>query len=77
MNYEEALNVMFWDLRTGAPKDGVEQRSEVISQLSTDVFNMSVSDEMAGYLEKLEHLAAEGKLSEKDAKNSRRVPQRI
>lgn len=68
MNYEEALNVMFWDLRTGAPKDGVEQRSEVISQLSTDVFNMSISDEMASYLEKLERLAADGKLSKRTKK---------
>ena len=28
--YNEALSVIYWDLRTGAPKKGAEQRSEVI-----------------------------------------------
>ncbi|MCP8968803.1 carboxypeptidase M32 [Ectobacillus sp. SYSU M60031] len=65
MNYGEALNLMFWDLRTGAPKNGVEQRSEVISQLSADIFNMSTSEEMRRYLEELEQ--QEG-LSEKTRK---------
>ncbi len=54
MNYEEALNLMFWDLRTGAPKNGVEQRSEVISMLSTELFTMSTSAEMKGYIDALE-----------------------
>ncbi|WP_028402750.1 carboxypeptidase M32 [Ectobacillus panaciterrae] len=68
MNYEEALNLMFWDLRTGAPKNGVEQRSEVISMLSTEVFTMSTSDEMNAYLEELEGLIQDGKVSLKTQK---------
>jgi len=44
---------MYWDLRTGAPKKGVEQRSEVIGQLSEDLFQMSVSGEMKAYIEEL------------------------
>ncbi|MCV5426803.1 carboxypeptidase M32, partial [Escherichia coli] len=36
-NYGEALSLMFWDLRTGAPKKGVDQRSEVIGMLSSEV----------------------------------------
>jgi carboxypeptidase Taq len=51
--YNEALSLIFWDLRTGAPKNGVEQRSEVIGMLSSDVFEMSTSSEMAAYLAKL------------------------
>ncbi|WP_064091409.1 carboxypeptidase M32 [Rossellomorea aquimaris] len=51
--YNEALGLMFWDLRTGAPKNGVEQRSEVIGLLSSDLFAMSTSNEMAAYLAKL------------------------
>ncbi|HET7657924.1 MAG TPA: carboxypeptidase M32 [Bacillales bacterium] len=51
--YNEAIGLMGWDLRTGAPKKGVEQRSEVIGQLSEDVFQMSVSDEMKAYIEQL------------------------
>jgi carboxypeptidase Taq len=50
---EEAISVLIWDLRTGAPKKGVEQRSEVIGMLSGDVFKMSVSEEMGQYLAEL------------------------
>jgi carboxypeptidase Taq len=48
--YHEAISLMYWDLRTGAPKEGVEQRSEVIGMLSQEVFQMSTSDEMATYI---------------------------
>ncbi|WP_210367811.1 carboxypeptidase M32 [Bacillus sp. REN3] len=51
--YAEALSLIYWDLRTGAPKKGVEQRSEVIGVLSYELFNMSTSEEMAGYISKL------------------------
>ncbi|KDE48050.1 hypothetical protein DI43_06755 [Geobacillus sp. CAMR12739] len=44
---------MYWDLRTGAPKKGVEQRSEVIGMLSEEVFRMSTSEEMAAFIAKL------------------------
>jgi len=39
-NYGEALSLMFWDLRTGAPKKGVDQRSEVIGMLLSKIFVM-------------------------------------
>jgi carboxypeptidase Taq len=48
--YEEAINVMYWDMRTGAPKKGIEQRSEVIGMLSTEAFQMLISDKMNDYL---------------------------
>lgn len=51
--YEEAINVMYWDMRTGAPKKGIEQRSEVIGMLSTEAFQMLVSDQMEEYLVEL------------------------
>ncbi|WP_419393750.1 carboxypeptidase M32 [Cytobacillus praedii] len=51
--YKEALGLIYWDLRTGAPKQGVEQRSEVIGMLSTDVFKMSTSEEMESYITEL------------------------
>lgn len=53
MSYNEAINLMYWDLRTGAPKKGVETRSEVIGMLSSEVFKMSTSEEMATYINKL------------------------
>ncbi|AIE60490.1 carboxypeptidase M32 [Bacillus methanolicus] len=51
--FSEALSLIYWDLRTGAPKKGVEQRSEVIGMLSSEVFKMSTSEEMAAYIVKL------------------------
>ena len=51
--YNEALALIFWDLRTGAPKKGVDQRSVVIGQLSSEVFAMSISDEMESYIQAL------------------------
>ncbi|NLP50997.1 carboxypeptidase M32 [Bacillus sp. RO1] len=52
-SYNEALSLVFWDLRTGAPKKGVDRRSDVIGILSSEVFNMSTSEEMASYLTQL------------------------
>ncbi|QCJ43226.1 carboxypeptidase M32 [Bacillus sp. S3] len=51
--YNEALGLIYWDLRTGAPKQAVEQRSEVIGMLSAEVFKMSTSEEMAAYIANL------------------------
>lgn len=52
--YNEAIAVMAWDLRTGAPVKGMEQRSEVIGMLSEESFSLSVSEEMGEMLEQLE-----------------------
>ena len=38
-SYSEAIGLMYWDLRTGAPKKGVDQRSQVIGTLSSEVFD--------------------------------------
>ncbi|MGE8204281.1 carboxypeptidase M32 [Heyndrickxia sp. NPDC080065] len=51
--YSEALGLIYWDLRTGAPKNGVDQRAEVIGVLSSEVFQMSTSEEMAAYIASL------------------------
>lgn len=62
--YNEALSLVFWDLRTGAPKKSVEQRSQVIGTLSSEVFKMSTSEEMAAYIANLSNGEAEGVISE-------------
>lgn len=62
--YNEALGLIYWDLRTGAPKKGVEQRSEVIGVLSSEVFRMSTSPEMERYIEELSTEHAQGILSD-------------
>lgn len=51
--YNEALQLIYWDMRTGAPKKGIKQRSEVIGFLSNDYFQMSISEEMAAFIANL------------------------
>lgn len=63
-SYNEALSLIYWDLRTGAPKKGTDQRSEVIGVLSSDLFQMSVSNEMAKFIEKLTDENVQAELSE-------------
>ncbi len=48
--YNDALSVLFWDLRTGAPKKGVAQRSEVIGMISEEIYKLTTSEEMEKYL---------------------------
>lgn len=65
MAYKEAVSLMYWDLRTGAPRKGAEQRSETISMLSSEIFAMSTSEEMAAYIGKLSNEEAKKSLSER------------
>ncbi|MFX3632899.1 MAG: carboxypeptidase M32 [Candidatus Pristimantibacillus sp.] len=62
-SYDEALAVLYWDLRTGAPRKGMETRSEVIGSLSGDMFKLSTSPELGEYLTQLEEPSAFEKLS--------------
>jgi len=84
-SFNEALGLMYWDLRTGAPSKGVDQRSEVIGMLSSEVFAMSTSEEMAAYIAELSPQTVQGNLSEitkktlqeckKEYERNSRVPQ--
>lgn len=49
-SYQEAVGLMYWDLRTGAPRKGAETRSVAIGLLSTEAFKMQTSAEMGEYL---------------------------
>lgn len=53
-HYEEALSVIYWDMRTGAPKKGLAQRSEVVGTLSASLFDMQTSEELGQLLTDLE-----------------------
>ncbi|MDX8362921.1 carboxypeptidase M32 [Cytobacillus sp. IB215316] len=68
IGYNEAVGLMHWDLRTGAPKKGVAQRSEVIGTLSSEIFAMTTSEEMASYIAKLSSQGVKEQLSEKTIK---------
>jgi carboxypeptidase Taq len=52
--YEEILGVVYWDMRTGAPRKGIGLRSEAVGTLSSEIFRISTSDEMGELLQKLE-----------------------
>ncbi|MDJ0331627.1 carboxypeptidase M32 [Planococcus sp. S3-L1] len=52
--YEEAIALLHWDMRTGAPKKGTKLRSESIGTLSAAAFSLSTSDEFGELLSLLE-----------------------
>ncbi|WP_422660985.1 carboxypeptidase M32 [Paenibacillus sp. EC2-1] len=51
ISYSEAVGLLHWDLRTGAPRKGVEARSETIGMLSTEAFKLQTSAEMGELLD--------------------------
>ncbi|MDB5084759.1 MAG: carboxypeptidase Taq metallopeptidase family protein, partial [Bacilli bacterium] len=53
MDFQEAGELINWDMRTGLPKKGVLQRAEVVGTIAAEVFRMSVSPEMENYLAQL------------------------
>ncbi|TVP84312.1 MAG: carboxypeptidase M32 [Alkalicoccus sp.] len=57
-HYEEAVGLMTWDLRTGAPKKGIARRGEAVGTLSSEIFHMNTSDMMKGFLSELKKPAA-------------------
>ncbi|MGI8315315.1 carboxypeptidase M32 [Halobacillus mangrovi] len=52
-SYGEAIGLMAWDMRTKAPKKGVDNRSEVLGVLSQKVHEIQTSDEMKSYIDEL------------------------
>lgn len=53
LHFQEAVFLMEWDLRTGAPRKGAPLRSEALGTLAGEVFRMGVSSEMENYLNQL------------------------
>ncbi|MEK0314029.1 carboxypeptidase M32 [Cohnella sp. 56] len=67
-HYEELLGVVYWDMRTGAPRKGIPQRSEAVGALSAEMFRLSTSDEMGELLTALSAPDAQDALSDIDRK---------
>ncbi|MFT8871205.1 MAG: carboxypeptidase M32 [Sporolactobacillus sp.] len=53
MDFKEAIALAEWDLRTGAPKKGVSQRSAVIGTLADEVYTRSIAPQMKAYIDEL------------------------
>lgn len=65
-SYEEALAVLYWDMRTGAPRKGLNTRSEAIGVLSGESFKLATSKELGELLTRLEEKDANEQLSDLD-----------
>ena len=63
-SYNQALAVLHWDLRTQAPRKGMDARSEVIGTLSAEQFKLATSREMEEHLQELSEPAALESLEE-------------
>jgi len=64
--YADAEAVLYWDLRTGAPRKGVDARAETIGLLASERFKLIVSDEMGALLSELEQPSARERLGDLD-----------
>lgn len=83
-SYEEVVGLAYWDMRTGAPRKGIEARSEAVGVLSAESFRLAVSDEMGELLARLKEPDAYGELSRidrrlvdetaKEYERNRRIP---
>ncbi|AIC94519.1 carboxypeptidase M32 [Shouchella lehensis] len=52
-HYEQLVGLMIWDARTGAPIGAVEQRADVMSTISSDIFSMTTSPELKELIDEL------------------------
>ncbi len=64
--YEEILGLVYWDMRTGAPRKGIALRSEAVGALSSETFKLSTSAEMGELLANLSEPEQIDKLNEID-----------
>ncbi len=64
MHYGEALALMQWDLRTGAPKKGHALRAESMGTISSKIFDMSTSPVMENFLAELSDESVTNELDE-------------
>ena len=51
--FNHVTTLLYWDMRTCAPKQGYEQIGDALAYFSTEHFQMSVSEELKGILETL------------------------
>ncbi|WP_411347166.1 carboxypeptidase M32 [Paenibacillus sp. WLX2291] len=68
-SYNEALALLGWDLRTGAPRKGAELRADTIGVLATEAFKLSISDQMGEYVEFLSRTEISEQLSDNDRRS--------
>ncbi len=51
--YERVVTLLYWDMRTTAPKNGFEGHTDALTHFSTEQFQMSTSEELSTLLDEL------------------------
>ena len=51
--YNQAANILQWDMQTCMPSNGGDTNTEILTMLSSKAFELSVSDEMRDFLDNL------------------------
>ena len=62
-NLTSISNQLYWDMITFMPPEGIEQRALDVAMVSTDLFDLSVSPQMADCLDALAEALNEGRLA--------------
>lgn len=47
----ESINVLYWDMRTYMPKEGIDSRADIIEYLSGEVFSMKTSNKVKEFID--------------------------
>ena len=51
--FNHVANLLYWDLRTVAPKEGFERHADAMTYFSTEAFQMGTSEELGSLLAEL------------------------
>lgn len=62
---EQATALIYWDMRVGIPKKALEQRSELVAHLSSEVYNLKTSDNAKVFIDYFEPVMNELTVVEK------------
>ncbi|UFJ43004.1 carboxypeptidase M32 [Brevibacillus humidisoli] len=84
VSYTQAISILHWDMRTQAPRKGMEARAQLISVLAGEHFSLSTAPQFGEYLEALSDPAIYNTLDpilqgtvrecKKDYERSRKLP---
>lgn len=81
--YQEALMLIYWDMRTKIPKKGVEQRAEVAGFLGEKIHKLKTSNKMKYYIDELKSYSSDSimrktlEVCEEEYERNRRIPHEI
>jgi len=51
--FNHVSTLLYWDMRTGAPKEGFERHADAVAYFSTEAFKMGTAEELGTMLDEL------------------------